>query len=93
MKIIKCLFSIVNFILILVLLYYAWIVIYVTISNNLLFLLPGEIVFIGVILINILSHFLKVKENDNVYINKTIKNKNKEERNHNDYGFIDYWDK
>ena len=85
--------KIINSILIFVLLYYIGVIIYSTIKTNLWFLLPGELLFFLVVFINILSPYLKIKNKDKQYIDKMIKNKNKENKNHNDWGYIDYWDK
>ena len=85
--------KIINSILIFVLLCYIGVIIYSTIKTNLWFLLLGELLFFLVVFINILSPYLKIKNKDKQYIDKMIKNKNKENKNHNDWGYIDYWDK
>lgn len=85
--------KIINSILIFVLLYYAGVIIYSTVKTNLWFLLLGELLFFLVIFINILSPYLKIKNKDKQYIDKLVKDKNKEDKNHNNWGYIDYWDK
>ena len=74
--------KIINSILIFVLLYYAGVIIYSTVKTNLWFLLLGELLFFLVIFINILSPYLKIKNKDKQYIDKLVKDKNKEDKNH-----------
>lgn len=85
--------KIVNSILIFVLLYYMLIIICSTVKSGFVFLIPGEILLFFIIFINIISSYFKIKNNDTIFINKMIKNKEKENKSCNNYGYIDYWNK